>query len=89
MLISSYLGKQESLSEMAKELGKPFANTLEHTERVKWYAPHIRHVVLDIRCRATSAPAALPAQPAPAAGIPGALHNVIAQTGGNLGSLKH
>lgn len=24
---------------------------VEHLERVKWYAPHIRHVVADVRCR--------------------------------------
>jgi hypothetical protein len=25
--------------------------SLEHVERVKWYGPHIRHVVVDVRCR--------------------------------------
>jgi len=25
--------------------------SIEHVERVKWYAPHIRHVVVDVRCR--------------------------------------
>ena len=42
---------------MARGLGRHWEIALHHLERVKWYAPHIRHVVLDIRCRATSAPA--------------------------------
>jgi len=51
---------QEELSRIAGELGKHFTVKLEHTERVKWYAPHIRHVVLDIRCSAMSVPASPP-----------------------------
>ena len=47
----------------AIELGRRFTFTLEQTERVKWYAPHIRHIVLDICCSAASAPATMPAQP--------------------------
>jgi len=54
---------QEELSRTAAELGKHFTITLEHTERVKWYAPHIRHVVLDIQCSAMSASASRPHQP--------------------------
>lgn len=27
--------------------------TVEHVERVKWYGPHIRHLVVDVKCRAT------------------------------------
>lgn len=25
--------------------------SVEHVERVKWYAPHIRHLVVDIKCK--------------------------------------
>ena len=25
--------------------------SIEHVERVKWYAPHIRHLVVDVRCK--------------------------------------
>ena len=42
---------------IAEGLGRQWDITLEHLERVKWYAPHIRHVVLDVRCSATPAPA--------------------------------
>lgn len=49
---------------MAEELGRRFMLKLEHTERVKWYAPHIRHVVLDICCSAISAPAQPSSEPA-------------------------
>jgi hypothetical protein len=24
---------------------------VEHVERVKWYGPHIRHLVVDVRCQ--------------------------------------
>ena len=24
---------------------------MEHVERVKWYAPHVFHVVADVRCK--------------------------------------
>ena len=61
---------------MAGELGKRVSITLEHLERVKWYAPHIRHVVLDICCSATSAPAQPPPEDAqPAGQVPGKIHS--------------
>lgn len=40
-----------SMHEIAKSEGYPWEVVIEHVERVKWYAPHIRHVVLDVRCR--------------------------------------
>lgn len=40
----------ESISQMAKSEGHHWDISLEHLERVKWYAPHIRHVVADVRC---------------------------------------
>ena len=72
--VYSRLGRlQEELSAMCREeLGRRFTLNLEHTERVKWYAPHIRHVVLDICCSATSAPAdPTAARAPPARQIPG------------------
>ena len=63
---------QEELSSMAKGLGRHWEITLDHIQRIKWYAPHIRHVVLDIRCSATSAPAdSTAAHSEPASQIPG------------------
>ncbi|CAL8145141.1 unnamed protein product [Prunus armeniaca] len=41
----------ESVGEIAKSEGHCWEVTIEHLERVKWYAPHIRHLVADVRCR--------------------------------------
>ncbi|KAL5775354.1 hypothetical protein ACOSP7_012911 [Xanthoceras sorbifolium] len=40
-----------SVSEIARSEGHCWEVTVEHVERVKWYAPHIRHLVADVRCR--------------------------------------
>ncbi|XP_065878046.1 tRNA wybutosine-synthesizing protein 2/3/4 isoform X2 [Euphorbia lathyris] len=40
-----------SISEIAKSEGRLWEVSIEHVERVKWYAPHIRHFVADVRCR--------------------------------------
>ncbi|CAN0863438.1 tRNA wybutosine-synthesizing protein 2/3/4 [Linum grandiflorum] len=40
-----------SLDNIAKSQGRCWEVVAEHVERVKWYAPHIRHVVVDVRCR--------------------------------------
>ncbi|XP_030469651.1 tRNA wybutosine-synthesizing protein 2/3/4 [Syzygium oleosum] len=40
-----------SLHEIAKSEGYPWEVVIEHMERVKWYAPHVRHLVIDVRCR--------------------------------------
>ena len=37
----------EKLAQSLEELG-PFACHVEHVENVKWYAPHQRHIVVDI-----------------------------------------
>ncbi|XP_030511426.1 tRNA wybutosine-synthesizing protein 2/3/4 isoform X2 [Rhodamnia argentea] len=37
--------------DIAKTEGHPWEIVIEHVERVKWYAPHIRHLVIDVRCR--------------------------------------
>ncbi|CAN1326735.1 tRNA wybutosine-synthesizing protein 2/3/4 [Linum perenne] len=39
-----------SLDNIAKSEGRSWEVVAEHVERVKWYAPHIRHVVVDVRC---------------------------------------
>ncbi|KAL6200966.1 hypothetical protein ACLB2K_024681 [Fragaria x ananassa] len=41
----------ESIAEAARSQGHFWEVSIEHLERVKWYAPHIRHVVVDVRCR--------------------------------------
>ena len=39
-----------TLRELAAAIGREWEVRLEHLERVKWYAPRIRHVVADVRC---------------------------------------
>ncbi|KAM7264602.1 hypothetical protein ACFE04_002285 [Oxalis oulophora] len=41
----------KSFYEIAKSEGLSWEVCIEHIERVKWYAPHIRHLVADVRCR--------------------------------------
>ncbi|GJN32451.1 hypothetical protein PR202_gb20963 [Eleusine coracana subsp. coracana] len=41
----------ESISNIARAHGLSWNVTVEHVERVKWYGPHIRHLVVDVRCR--------------------------------------
>ncbi|XP_030491672.2 tRNA wybutosine-synthesizing protein 2/3/4 [Cannabis sativa] len=41
----------ESISAIAKSEGLCWDVSVEHMERVKWYAPHIRHLVADLRCK--------------------------------------
>ncbi|KAF0908774.1 hypothetical protein E2562_028589 [Oryza meyeriana var. granulata] len=43
----------ESISNIAKTHGLSWNITVEHVERVKWYGPHIRHLVVDVKCRLT------------------------------------
>ncbi|KAF7008271.1 hypothetical protein CFC21_023064 [Triticum aestivum] len=40
----------ESISSIATAHGLSWKVSLEHVEQVKWYGPHIRHVVADVRC---------------------------------------
>ncbi|KAF3796766.1 tRNA wybutosine-synthesizing protein 2/3/4 [Nymphaea thermarum] len=40
----------QSLQEIAKSEGRQWQVQLEHLQRVKWYAPHIRHLVADVKC---------------------------------------
>ena len=48
--------EDEWAEELAKKLGKlsSFSCSVEHIERVKWYAPHQRHIVVDIRASPVS-----------------------------------
>ncbi|KAL0712036.1 hypothetical protein Bca4012_019014 [Brassica carinata] len=41
----------KSLREIARAEGRSWEVTVEHIEKVKWYAPRIRHLVADVRCR--------------------------------------
>jgi len=41
----------DQLNDLAAKHGRPFQFTAEHLERVKWFAPRVRHVVLDARAR--------------------------------------
>lgn len=41
----------KSIKEISKSEGYNWDISIEHVERVKWYAPHIRHLVVDIRCK--------------------------------------
>uniref|UniRef100_J3MLB2 tRNA wybutosine-synthesizing protein 2/3/4 n=1 Tax=Oryza brachyantha TaxID=4533 RepID=J3MLB2_ORYBR len=43
----------ESICNIAKTQGLSWNVTVEHVERVKWYGPHIRHLVVDVKCRPT------------------------------------
>jgi len=43
----------ENLAVLLEEMG-PFSCSIEHVERVKWYAPHQRHIVVDIHASPVS-----------------------------------
>ncbi|XP_038981938.1 tRNA wybutosine-synthesizing protein 2/3/4 isoform X2 [Phoenix dactylifera] len=40
-----------SIRSIAQSEGLHWAVSVEHVERVKWYGPHIRHLVADVRCK--------------------------------------
>lgn len=44
----------DHLNSLASEHGRPFRFSAEHLERVKWFAPRVRHVVLDACARPLS-----------------------------------
>ncbi len=46
----------EWAAELAQDLAQigPFDCAIEHVENVKWYAPHQRHIVVDVQCRPVS-----------------------------------
>ncbi|GAV85023.1 Met_10 domain-containing protein/TYW3 domain-containing protein/Kelch_2 domain-containing protein/Kelch_4 domain-containing protein/Kelch_6 domain-containing protein [Cephalotus follicularis] len=41
----------KSFYEIARSEGRCWVVSVEHVERVKWYAPHICHLVADVRCQ--------------------------------------
>ncbi|OMO76800.1 tRNA transferase Trm5/Tyw2 [Corchorus capsularis] len=41
----------KSIYEIARSEGHRWEVSVDHVERVKWYAPHIRHLVADVRCK--------------------------------------
>ena len=41
----------DSIAKLAKQLGREGIVSVEHVEKVKWYAPRIRHIVIDISVR--------------------------------------
>ena len=41
----------DSIAKLAKQLGREGIVSAEHVEKVKWYAPRIRHIVVDISVR--------------------------------------
>ncbi|XP_011096065.1 tRNA wybutosine-synthesizing protein 2/3/4 [Sesamum indicum] len=43
----------QSISDIAKSEGRSWEVSIDHVERVKWYAPHIRHLVVDVKCKQT------------------------------------
>ncbi|KAL2642169.1 hypothetical protein R1flu_009756 [Riccia fluitans] len=42
-----------SISSLARSVGRAWDVDIVHLERVKWYAPHVRHVVADVCCKQT------------------------------------
>ena len=43
----------ETLKKYAEHHKRRWDITIEHLERVKWFSPHVCHVVLDVQCRET------------------------------------
>ncbi|PIA57884.1 hypothetical protein AQUCO_00500062v1 [Aquilegia coerulea] len=41
----------KTIHDIAKSEGYCWEVSLQHLEKVKWYGPHIRHLVADIRCK--------------------------------------
>tara|TARA_Y100000766_G_scaffold209669_1_gene181302 strand:+ start:1152 stop:2303 length:1152 start_codon:yes stop_codon:yes gene_type:complete len=41
----------DSIAKLAKQLGREGIVSADHVEKVKWYAPRIRHIVIDLSVR--------------------------------------
>lgn len=41
----------DSIAKLAKQLGREGIVSVEHVEKVKWYAPRMRHIVIDVSVR--------------------------------------
>ena len=51
---------EAAVADLAAKLGREWSVRVEHVERVKWYAPRIRHLVADVgttRCSCCATPA--------------------------------
>ncbi|XP_043692125.1 tRNA wybutosine-synthesizing protein 2/3/4 [Telopea speciosissima] len=44
----------KSINDIIKSDGYCWEVSIQHVERVKWYGPHIRHLVADVRCKTSS-----------------------------------
>ncbi|KAL1514426.1 hypothetical protein AB1Y20_003526 [Prymnesium parvum] len=51
------LRAEGGLGDYAREIGRDWRIDCKHVERVKWYAPRVRHVVVDVLCRPRDAAA--------------------------------
>lgn len=45
---------RSTLEEMAQRNARQWSIEVEHVEKVKWYSPHVRHVVVDVLCSKSS-----------------------------------
>ncbi len=45
----------QTLEKYALEISREWTLTATHLERVKWFSPHVWHVVLDVKCREVDA----------------------------------
>jgi len=43
----------DAVRTLAAEAGREWRVEITHLERVKWYAPRVRHVVADVWCRSS------------------------------------
>ncbi|OAY64172.1 tRNA wybutosine-synthesizing protein 2/3/4 [Ananas comosus] len=41
----------QSIQSISESEGLSWDISIEHVERIKWYGPHIRHLVADVRCK--------------------------------------
>ncbi|KAJ1700928.1 hypothetical protein LUZ63_000707 [Rhynchospora breviuscula] len=41
----------QSITTISQNEGLPWHVNVQHVERVKWYGPHILHLVVDVKCR--------------------------------------
>ena len=41
----------DSIAKLAKQLGREGIVSVDHVEKVKWYAPRMRHIVIDVSVR--------------------------------------
>ena len=54
---------ETEIGAMSVAIGRVWTVRVEHVERVKWYAPRVRHVVADVRCVPSASPTAAAPEP--------------------------